>query len=46
LKADFERYGEKIDDHVIMVDKVTGKPRGFGFFTFTRRCSVGKVMKD
>lgn len=38
----FKTYGE-ITDSVIMKDG-SGKPRGFGFVTFKKACSVGSVL--
>eukprot|EP00331_Platyophrya_macrostoma_P005932 CAMPEP_0176424420 /NCGR_PEP_ID=MMETSP0127-20121128/10828_1 /TAXON_ID=938130 /ORGANISM="Platyophrya macrostoma, Strain WH" /LENGTH=409 /DNA_ID=CAMNT_0017805477 /DNA_START=247 /DNA_END=1476 /DNA_ORIENTATION=- len=39
FKEYFEQFG-KIEDWVIMVDKATGKSRGFGFITFESEDSV------
>ncbi|CAG9322569.1 unnamed protein product [Blepharisma stoltei] len=41
----FEQFGD-IEDSVVMKDRVTGKPRGFGFITFTKQDSVEKVMRN
>ena len=43
LKKFFSDYGE-LEDYVVMVDRMTGKPRGFGFVTFAQVESVDKVM--
>ena len=43
FKGYFEQFG-KVDDWVIMVDKVTGKSRGFGFITFDNEDSVELVI--
>ncbi|CAH8355911.1 unnamed protein product [Eruca vesicaria subsp. sativa] len=41
----FEKYGE-ITDSVIMKDRKTGQPRGFGFVTYADLSVVDKVMED
>ncbi|XP_010450655.1 PREDICTED: heterogeneous nuclear ribonucleoprotein A2 homolog 1-like isoform X1 [Camelina sativa] len=41
----FEKYGE-ITDSVIMKDRKTGQPRGFGFVTYADVSVVDKVMED
>eukprot|EP00252_Welwitschia_mirabilis_P027434 TRINITY_DN9403_c0_g1_i1.p1 TRINITY_DN9403_c0_g1~~TRINITY_DN9403_c0_g1_i1.p1 ORF type:complete len:314 (+),score=51.35 TRINITY_DN9403_c0_g1_i1:180-1121(+) len=41
----FKKYGEIIDA-VIMKDRVTGFPRGFGFVTYADPSVVDAVMKD
>ncbi|KAG1330172.1 putative heterogeneous nuclear ribonucleoprotein 1 [Cocos nucifera] len=41
----FEKYGE-ITDSVIMKDKHTHMPRGFGFVTFADPCVIDKVLED
>ena len=41
----FKGYGH-IDDLVIIKDKETLKPRGFGFIKFTDRQSFNKVMEN
>jgi len=40
----FEQFGT-IEDSVIMVDKDTGKSRGFGFITFASEDSVDRVIE-
>ncbi|CAN1242561.1 Heterogeneous nuclear ribonucleoprotein 27C, partial [Linum perenne] len=41
----FGKYGE-ITDSVIMKDRYTGQPRGFGFITYADPSVVDKVMED
>ncbi|OMO83782.1 hypothetical protein CCACVL1_11191 [Corchorus capsularis] len=41
----FEKYGEMIDS-VIMKDRYTGQPRGFGFITYADPSVVDKVIED
>uniref|UniRef100_A0A1J3H7T7 Heterogeneous nuclear ribonucleoprotein 1 n=1 Tax=Noccaea caerulescens TaxID=107243 RepID=A0A1J3H7T7_NOCCA len=41
----FGKYGEIIDS-VIMRDRNTGQPRGFGFITYADPCVVDKVIED
>ncbi|XP_076953374.1 heterogeneous nuclear ribonucleoprotein 1-like [Bidens hawaiensis] len=41
----FSNYGE-ITDSVIMMDKVTGRPRGFGFVTFANSADADKVLEQ
>ncbi|OWM81381.1 heterogeneous nuclear ribonucleoprotein 1 [Punica granatum] len=41
----FEKYGE-ITDSVIMKDRHTSQPRGFGFITFADPSVVDKVIED
>ncbi|KAL4382883.1 hypothetical protein GQ457_15G024540 [Hibiscus cannabinus] len=41
----FEKYGE-ITDSVIMKDRHTGRPRGFGFITFADPSVVDTVMQE
>ena len=41
----FGKYGE-ITDSVIMKDRKTGQPRGFGFITYTDSSVVDKVIED
>lgn len=41
----FEKYGE-ITDSVIMKDKHTHMPRGFGFVTFADPSVIDKVLED
>ncbi|KAI7728177.1 hypothetical protein M8C21_013193, partial [Ambrosia artemisiifolia] len=38
----FSNYGE-LTDSVIMMDKITGRPRGFGFVTFANQADADKV---
>lgn len=41
----FSKYGE-ITDSVIMLDKVSGRPRGFGFVTFADAEVADKVLQE
>lgn len=41
----FGNYGE-ITDSVIMKDRYTGQPRGFGFITYADPSVVDKVIED
>lgn len=41
----FGKYGE-ITDSVIMKDRHTGQPRGFGFITYADPSVVDKVIED
>ena len=41
----FGKYGE-ITDSVIMKDRYTGQPRGFGFITYADPSVVDKVLED
>ncbi|KAL8217352.1 hypothetical protein R6Q57_020725 [Mikania cordata] len=41
----FSNYGE-LTDSVIMMDKITGRPRGFGFVTFANPADADKVMEQ
>lgn len=41
----FGKYGEIIDS-VIMKDRKTGQPRGFGFVTYSDPSVVDKVIQD
>jgi len=41
----FSKYGE-ITDSVIMKDRVSGQPRGFGFVTYADPCVIDKVIQD
>lgn len=45
LVEHFEKYGE-ITDSVIMKDRGTGHPRGFGFVTYSDPSVVDAVIKD
>ncbi|KAJ6832331.1 heterogeneous nuclear ribonucleoprotein 1-like [Iris pallida] len=45
FKRHFEKYGTIID-HVIMKDKFTSQPRGFGFITFEDPSVVDQVIAD
>ncbi|KAK6153090.1 hypothetical protein DH2020_012729 [Rehmannia glutinosa] len=41
----FGKYGE-ITDSVIMKDRITGQPRGFGFVTYADAAVVDRVIED
>lgn len=45
FRSYFAQYGQ-IEDSVILKDKRTNKPRGFGFITFKDKKSVIEVMKN
>ena len=45
FKQYFSQYGE-IEDCVVMYDRNTGKPRGFGFITYNDEASIDLVMRD
>lgn len=44
LKVYFSKYGS-LEDYVVMVDRHSGKPRGFGFVTYSSVASVDRVME-
>lgn len=41
----FGQYGEIVDS-VIMKDRYTSQPRGFGFITYSNPAVVDKVIED
>lgn len=41
----FGKFGEVVDS-VIMTDRMTGKPRGFGFVTFADSAVAEKVLEE
>ncbi|OMJ89818.1 hypothetical protein SteCoe_7997 [Stentor coeruleus] len=45
FRAFFEQFGE-IEDSVVILDKETGRPRGFGFVTFTSEDTADKVLEN
>lgn len=45
LKDHFEKYGE-VTQAVIMRDKITGRPRGFGFVVFADPSILDRVLQD
>eukprot|EP00405_Crypthecodinium_cohnii_P030015 CAMPEP_0206502208 /NCGR_PEP_ID=MMETSP0324_2-20121206/53853_1 /ASSEMBLY_ACC=CAM_ASM_000836 /TAXON_ID=2866 /ORGANISM="Crypthecodinium cohnii, Strain Seligo" /LENGTH=787 /DNA_ID=CAMNT_0053990343 /DNA_START=51 /DNA_END=2414 /DNA_ORIENTATION=+ len=45
LKHHFGKYGNLVDA-VVMMDRVTNKPRGFGFVVFDNTSSVDAVIQD
>ncbi|CAN4116563.1 unnamed protein product [Withania somnifera] len=45
LKEYFQGYGDVLQT-VIMRDRITGKPRGFGFVVFADPNVLGKVLQD
>ena len=45
LRAYFAKYGN-IKDCILMVDKMTGNSRGFGFVTYSDPSSIDGVLKN
>lgn len=45
LKDYFGNYGEVVQT-VIMTDKITGRPRGFGFVVFADPSILDRVLQD
>ena len=45
FREHFEQYGP-VSDIVLIEDKKTSEPRGFGFVTYSDSASVKKVLKD
>ena len=45
FRAYFEKYGA-VADAVVMFDRLTQRPRGFGFITFESETSLEGVMAD
>ena len=45
FRSFFEIFGE-VEDSVIILDKDTGRPRGFGFITFTSEDTPDKVLEN
>mmetsp|Transcript_45101 Transcript_45101/g.101354 ORF Transcript_45101/g.101354 Transcript_45101/m.101354 type:complete len:130 (+) Transcript_45101:40-429(+) len=45
ILAYFKKYGN-ITDAVVMMDKATGKPRGFGFVVFDSAAAVDAVIRE
>lgn len=43
--AYFKRFGV-VSDSVVIKDKATGRPRGFGFVTFRDATSVHKALRN
>lgn len=41
----FGKFGEVVDS-VIMTDRITGNPRGFGFVTFADSAVAEKVLEE
>ena len=41
----FQQFGE-LEDSVVMLDRQTRRPRGFGFVTFTEEQAVEEVLKN
>ena len=45
LRAAFERFGP-IEDAVVIVDRATGRSRGFGFVTFSKAADAQEAVKQ
>ena len=45
LKEYFENYGDVVQI-VVMRDKTTGRPRGFGFVVFSNPSILDRVLQD
>ena len=45
LKEYFENYGDVVQT-VVMRDKTTGRPRGFGFVVFADPSILDRVLQD
>ncbi|KAK7823086.1 heterogeneous nuclear ribonucleoprotein 1 [Quercus suber] len=45
LKEYFENYGDVVQT-VVMSDKTTGRPRGFGFVVFVDPSILDRVLQD
>lgn len=45
LKEYFGQYGE-VSQTVVMKDKITGRPRGFGFVVFSDPEVLDRVLQD
>ena len=45
FRAFFEQFGE-VEDSVVILDKETGRPRGFGFITFKHEESSDRVLAN
>ncbi|CAH1449155.1 unnamed protein product [Lactuca virosa] len=45
FSSNFSHYGELMDS-VIMMDKISGRPRGFGFVTFADPTDADKVLEQ
>jgi RNA recognition motif-containing protein len=45
FRAFFEKFGP-IEDVVVMVDKETSRPRGFGFVTFKSQATADNLLKN
>ena len=45
LKEYFENYGDVVQT-VVMRDKTTGRPRGFGFVVFANPSILDRVLQD
>ena len=45
LKEYFENYGDVVQT-VVMRDKTTGRPRGFGFVVFANPSIFDRVLQD
>jgi RNA recognition motif-containing protein len=45
FKEFFEQFGD-VEDSIVMMDRDTGKPRGFGFITFVDEESTEKLLAN
>ncbi len=45
LRATFEAYGE-LEDLIVMIDRDTGRSRGFGFLTFADASAADKAIEE
>jgi RNA-binding protein Musashi len=45
FRSFFEQFGD-VEDSVVILDKETGRPRGFGFITFVSEDTADKVIEN
>ena len=45
MKEYAEKYG-KVSEHQIILDKATGKSRGFGFVTFSQKADADAFLEE